>query len=154
MAANGKSSLKNTIQKVNTLPGVAGEYALNLVPPGTVGFHHLVCLTDGSTLQEYILVNERTATTYRFKYVVWNYTSEQARPIEYATGEFNDTQIDANHTHIVWTYSFKLKDNAFPGYLGPLGRYLFHRGFLDTKYASMMRATLAASKARIEQEPG
>jgi hypothetical protein len=79
-------------------------------------------------------------------------TTKQARPIEYGVGEFHDSEIDAGHTHIVWTYSFTLKDHEFPGYLGALGRYLFRVGFLDRQYAAMMRGTLQASKATTEEE--
>ena len=81
------------------------------------------------------------------------FTTKQARPIEYGVGEFHDSEIDAGHTHIVWTYSFTLKDHEFPGYLGALGRYLFRVGFLDRQYAAMMPGTLEASKAAAESEP-
>ena len=149
-AVNAKTSLKTAIHKAGSLPGVAGEYPLNTIAPGTPGFLHIVCLTDGSTLEEKILVREQTKTSSRFRYVVWRYTSPQARPIEYGVGEFVDTQVDARHTHIVWTYSFKLKENRFPGYLGPLGQFLFHIGFLDRQYAEMMRGTLKAGKVAAE----
>jgi hypothetical protein len=56
-------------------------------------------------------------------------------------------------THVVWTYSFKLKDHEFPGYLGALGRYLFRIDFLDQQYAAMMRGTLRAGKQNAEQQP-
>ena len=69
-------------------------------------------------------------------------------------GEFRDAEINGGHTHIVWTYSFKLKDHEFPGYWGAFGRYLFRVGFLDRQYAAMMRGTLQASKATTEKEPG
>jgi hypothetical protein len=84
---------------------------------------------------------------------VWNYTSRKARPIEYGVGEFRDSEIDGRSTHVVWTYSFKLKDHQFPGYLGALGRYLFRVRFLDSQYAAMMRGTLEAGKATAEKEP-
>jgi len=151
-AINAKTSLKTAIHKAGSLPGVSGEYALNNIAPGTPGFLHIVCLTDGSTLEEKILVSDQTKTSSRFRYVVWHYTSPQARPIEYGVGEFVDTQIGAQRTHIVWTYSFKLKDHTFPGYLGPLGKYLFHIGFLDRQYADIMRGTLKAGKAAAESE--
>lgn len=57
----------------------------------------------------------------------------------------------AGRTHIVWTYSFKLKDHEFPGYLGALGRYLFRVGFLDRDYAAMMRSSLQAGKTTAEK---
>jgi hypothetical protein len=145
LEANAKVSLKDAIHKAGSLPGVTGEYPLGNIPFPIPGARHIVCLSDGSTLQEQSLEEEHTSTFYRFRYIVWNYTSPKARPIEYGIGEFRDSQIDAGHTHIVWTYSFKLKDNKFPGYLGAFGRYLFRVGFLDRDYAAMMRATLHAN---------
>jgi hypothetical protein len=145
LETNAKGSLKDAIHKAGSLPGVTGEYPLGNIPFPTPGARHIVCLSDGSTLQEQSLQEEHTSTSYRFRYIVWNYTSPQARPIEYGVGEFRDSQIDAGHTHIVWTYSFKLKDNKFPGYLGAFGRYLFRVGFLARDYAAMMRATLCGN---------
>ena len=54
-------------------------------------------------------------------------------------------------THIVWTYSFQLKDHEFPGYLDFLGRYLFRVGVLDRDYAAMMRGSREAGKTSAEQ---
>jgi len=143
--AGARTSLKDAIHKAGGLPGVTGVYPLGTLPFPAPGARHIVCLSDGSTLQEESLNLERTPTTSRFRYIVWHYTSSQARPIEYGIGEFRDIQIDAGHTHIVWTYSFKLKDNEFPGYFGCFGRYVFKVGFLDRQYAAMMRATLRAN---------
>jgi hypothetical protein len=145
LETNAKVSLKEGIRTAGSLPGVTGEYLLGNIPFPSPGARRVVCLSDGSTLQEQSLEVEHTSTLYRFRYVVWNYTSPQARPIEYGVGEFRDSQMDAGHTHIVWTYSFKLKDNTFPGYFGALGRYLFRIAFLDRDYATMMRATLRAN---------
>jgi hypothetical protein len=142
LETNAKVSLKEGIRKAGALPGVTGEYSLGNIPFPNPGARRMVCLSDGSTLQEQSLEVEHTSTFYRFRYIVWHYTSPQARPIEYGVGEFRDSQPDADHTHIVWTYSFKLKDNAFPGDLGALGRYIFKIYFLDRDYAAMMRATL------------
>jgi hypothetical protein len=148
-----QKSLKDTIKKASSLPGVSGDYPLNSIPFGTPGARRLVCLTDGSTLEEQVLARERTDATYHFRYEVWNYTSSAARPIEYGVGEFHYTQSDPAHTHILWTYSFKLKDNEFPGYLGALGRYMFRVFFLDRQYAEMMRGTLQAGKQNAESQP-
>jgi hypothetical protein len=146
LSAVAKTSLKDGIRKAGSLPGVTGVFPLNAIPFGTPGARRLVCLSDGSTLEEQVLELEQTKTFYRFRYIVWNYTSKQARPIEYGVGEFRDAEINGVRTHIVWTYSFKLKENEFPGYLGTLGRYLFRVGFLERQYAAMMRATLTAGK--------
>ncbi len=145
LETNAKVGLKKAIHKAGALPGVTGEYSLGNVPFPNPGARRMVCLSDGSTLQEQSLVEEHTSTSYRFRYIVWHYTSPQARPIEYGVGEFRDLQIDAGHTHIVWTYAFKLKGDTFPGNLGALGRYLFKIYFLDRDYAAMMRATLRAN---------
>lgn len=146
-----KTDIKDAIHKAGDLPGVVGEYPLNNIPFGTPGARRLVCLSDGSTLEEQVLELEASRNFRRFRYMVWNYTTKQARPIEYGIGEFRNTEIDPQHTHIVWTYSFKLKDNEFPGYLGALGRALFHWVFLDRDYAAMMRATLEAGKVDAEK---
>ena len=146
LAKNAKVELKDAIHKAGSLPGVVGIFPLGTIPFPHPGSRHIVCLSDGSTLLEQSLEEEQTSTFHRFRYIVWNYTSPKARPIEYGVGEFRDTQIDSGHTHIVWTYSFHLKENAFPGYLGALGRYLFRVTFLDRDYAAMMRASLNANR--------
>jgi hypothetical protein len=144
--AAARTDLKDAIRKSGSLPGVSGEHPLNDIPFGTPGARRLVCLSDGSTLEEQVLEQERNQTSSRFRYVVWNYSTKQARPIDYGIGEFRHTEMPGDRTHIVWTYSFKLKDHEFPGYLGALGRYLFRVGFLDRQYADMMRSTLRAGK--------
>ena len=142
---NAKKSLKDAIHKAGSLPGVSGTYLLGKIPFGTPGSHRLVCLSDGSNLEEQVLEYARTGDTFRFRYIVWHYTTSQAKPIEYGIGEFDDSEVSPGHTRIVWTYSFKLKGNEFPGYLGALGRYLFRVVFLDRQYAAMMRGTLQGS---------
>jgi len=148
-----RTDLKDAIHKSGSLPGVSGEHPLNDIPFGTPGARRLVCLSDGTTLEEQVLEQERNQTFSRFRYIVWNYGTKQARPIEYGIGEFRHTEMPGLRTHIVWTYSFKLKEHEFPGYLGALGRYLFRIGFLDRQYAAMMRGTLHAGKSTAEQQP-
>ncbi len=148
-----KTDIKDAIHKAGDLPGVTGHYALNQIPFGSAGARRLVCLSDGGTLEEEVLESGQSGDSRVFRYIVWNYTSKQGRPIEYGLGEFHHTAVDSAHTHIVWTYSFKLKDDEFPGYLGSLGRVLFRWGFLDRQYADMMRATLDAGKVAAEQAP-
>jgi hypothetical protein len=148
-----KTKIKDAIHKAGDLPSVVGEYPLNAIAFGTPGARRLVCLSDGSTLEEQVLEVEASSKFNRFRYMVWNYSTRQARPIEYGIGEFRDAEVDPTHTHIVWTYSFKLKEHEFPGYLGPIGRMLFHWVFLDRDYAEMMRATLSAGKMDAERSP-
>ena len=137
-----KKELKDAIRKSDALPGVAGTYPLTPDGFGEPGSRRLVCLTDGSTTEEQVLDNERTEIMTRFRYVVWNYTTDKARPIRYGVGEFVRTQLEDGRTHVVWTYSFALNRSRFPGFLGGLGDYLFRVGFLERDYAEMMRSTI------------
>jgi hypothetical protein len=120
---------------------------------GEPGGRRLTCLTDGSTLEEQVLAHAQEGKTYHFRYVVWNYTTEKARPIVYGVGDFLSTDLGDGRTHVRWTYAFELNRGRFPGYLGALGRFLFRVGFLDREYADMMRNSLAATKAGAERTP-
>ena len=152
VVASTNRPLKDTVQRTSALPGVAGDYALTPGDFGAPGTRRLVCLTDGSTLEEQSLEREQTDTAYHFRYVVWNYTTAKARPIEYGLGDFKYTSDGADRSHVVWVYSFKLRDNRFPGYLGAMGRYLFRVGFLDRDYAELMRASLGQMKTAADNE--
>jgi hypothetical protein len=55
---------------------------------------------------------------------------------------------------VIWTYSFTLKDDIFPGNLDGLGRFLFRVGFLDWDYAAMMRGVLNGYKTTAEEQSG
>ena len=143
--------LKDTIHKTSALPGVSGDYMLTKGSFGAPGSRRITCLTDGSTLEEQVLARDQTGNSFHFRYVVWHYTSSQARPIEYGVGDFRYTDAGGRRTHITWTYSFKLKEDRFPGYLGAFGRYLFRVGFLDRQYATMMRTTLDGTRKNAEQ---
>lgn len=138
--------LKDQIQKSSDLPGVGGSYMLTAGDFGTVGSRRLNCLTDGSTLVEQVLISEGT----RFRYVVWNYTSDKARPIVYGVGEFLYQPLAADRTLATWTYSFQLNTDRFPGMLGGVGRFLFRKFFLERDYAAMMRGVLASMKQQAE----
>jgi hypothetical protein len=142
--------LKDSIQKTSSLPGVSGDHMLTHGTFGSPGSRRLTCLTDGSTLEEEVLQSERTANSFHFRYVVWNYTSESAHPILYGVGDFRDSD-SGGRTRVVWTYSFMLNREHFPGELGSFGRFLFRVGFLDRQYADMMRATLNGTKASVER---
>jgi hypothetical protein len=141
-----KTKIKDAIQHPNSLPGVGGEAPLNDIPFGTPGARRLVCLTDGTALEEQVLERFESPSLYHFRYAVWNYSTPKAKPVLYGIGDFLDTPIDATHTQILWTYSFALKRDAFPGSLGAFGRWLFRIGFLDRDYAQLMRATLSSFK--------
>jgi hypothetical protein len=148
--AESKLSLENTIDRNSSLPSVSGTYMLTQGDYGSPGSRRLTCLTDGSSLVEEVLESGRDKNSGNFRYVVWNYTTEQARPIVYGVGHFVTTGIGAEGTRKHWTYSFQLNRNRFPGYLGPMGDFLFRVGFLDRQYAKMMRGTLVGLKAGLE----
>jgi hypothetical protein len=86
----------------------------------------------------------------RFRYIVWNYTSEKAEAISFGIGEFFYEALPDEHTRITWTYSFALNESRFPGRLGGFGRFLFRKFFLEGDYAEMMRGVLASIKASAE----
>jgi len=145
--------LKDTFKETDSLPTVSGDYMLTKGDFGAPGSRRLVCLSDGGTVEEEVLESKRTPTSFRFRYVVWHYTSERARPIAYAVGDFLYSEIGNGRTHINWTYSFRLKEDKFPGYLGPLGRFLFRKYFLEREYGDLMRGVLNGYKSDAEQRP-
>ena len=146
--------LKQALRGSDSLPGVSGDFMLTKGPFGAPGSRHIVCLTDGGSVEEQALEHEQTASSAHFRYIVWNYQTPKARPIAYGVGEFHSLQIDDSHTRVTWTYSFRLKEDVFPGNLGALGRFLFRVGFLDRDYAAMMRGVLNGYKATAEQQSG
>jgi hypothetical protein len=144
--------LQDALRHPNSLPGVSGDVSLTPAEFGTPGSRRLVCLTDGSTLEEQVLEREQDSHSYRFRYVVWNYTTVKARPIVYGVGEFLYSGLDDGRTRIHWTYSFELNRHRFPGYFGSVGDFLFRVGFLDRQYAEMMRGTLNGLKTDAENK--
>ncbi len=143
--------LEKTINKSDSLPGVSGDYMLTKGTFGFPGSRHIVCLTDGTSTVEEALEREDTPISSHFRYIVWNYTTAKAKPIEYGVGEFRTVQLDAAHTRITWTYSFKLKADVFPGEFGAFGRWLFRAYFLDREYAAMMKDVLNGYKRDAEE---
>ena len=132
------------------LPGIVDTLALTPDGFGPVGGRHLVFLSDGATVVEQVLENARTATAWRFRYVVWGYTTPAARPLRYGLGDFEYVAED-DRTRLTWTYSFELRPDAFPGFLGVgLGGVLLKLAFLDGPYATWMKAGLAAIKEGAE----
>jgi hypothetical protein len=143
--------IKDTFKKTGSLPIVSGDYMLTKGEFGASGSRRLTCLSDGTTLEEEVLQSDRDRNSSRFRYVVWNYTTEKARPIAYGLGDFLFSAMGTGRTHITWTYSFKLKDHAFPGSFGALGRFLFRKYFLEREYADLMRGVLNGYKSDAEQ---
>jgi len=136
------------------LPGVAATLALTPEGFGPVGGRHLVFLTDDTTVVEQVLENTRTDASWRFRYVVWGYTTPAAKPLRYGVGDFRYT-AEGDRTRLTWTYSFGLKPDVFPGFLGiALGGLLLKLAFLNGPYAAWMRAGLASIKAKAEAWSG
>jgi hypothetical protein len=142
--------LQNAVHSTGSLPGVAGDVSLTPGAFGAPGSRRLVCLSDDSTLEEQALEREQNNYSYRFRYVVWNYTSAQARPIVYGVGEFLYSDMSGRRTRVHWTYSFALNRHRFPGYLWSIGDFLFRVDFLDRQYADLMRGTLNGLKSDAE----
>jgi hypothetical protein len=142
--------LRDVLHSTSSLPGVAGDHPLTSGGFGQPGSRRLVCLTDGGTVEEQVLEKQRSDTSYHFKYEVWNYTTQKARPISFAVGDFRYSETAGSQTRIVWTYSFVLNRSRFPGYLGSLGDFLFRVTFLDRSWAEVMRNTLNGYKLSAE----
>ena len=138
--------LENFLPKTEKVPGVVGTKVLIGTHFGPTGSRRLVCLTDHSTAAEEVIENKPGS---QFKYKVWNYSSEVAKPIEYAVGEFIATPISANKSLVKWTYSFKLKTSVFPGNLMAPGRFLFKKSFVDGDYAVFMASAAEAMKTNL-----
>ena len=141
--------LEDQINKSDGLPGISGTYPLTPGEFGTTGSRRLDCLTDGSSLVEQVLFSDPK----RFRYIVWNYTSEKADAVYYGIGEFVYEELGDKRTRIRWSYSFALDESHFPGRLGALGRFLFRKFFLERDYAEMMRGVLASIKTAAESTP-
>ena len=140
--------LERMIPVTKSLPGVSGTTILTGGAWGAVGGRRYVHLTDNSRTTEQVL---EAVPGERFRYEVWDYSTPAAKPIAYALGDF---QFEAagvgERTDLIWTYAFRLRPNVFPGNLGGLGRMLLRLAMVDTAYAELMRASLAAIKAEIE----
>jgi hypothetical protein len=141
-----QAPLEEQIPQTRAMPGVTGTTQLRPGAWGGVGARRIVHLSDGSSVTEQIL---EQVPGEGFRYQVWDYTTPAAAGVAYALGEFRFLPLDEGRTEIVWTYSFRLRGDRFPGMLGPVGRGLMQAAFLDRGYAELMRATLAAIKAGV-----
>ena len=138
------SKTPHVINRSGGLPGVTGVHRLNQ-GPFQAGARRLVCLTDGGTASEEVLVWEQTPDQGRHRYMVWNYTSPAFGPVSYAIGEFVHTAIGETRTHVRWTYSFKLKRNSDAD--------SFRESFMDRQWVPYMRSSMANKKKRAEELP-
>lgn len=139
--------LEEAIRPTKDLPGVSGTFRLSDGPYGTVGARRLVCLTDGSTAVEEVLLTESNGGTNRFRYVVWNYTNPKFRDVAYAVGEFVRTQPTPETTQVDWTYRFALKDG-----LSTEEKTRFESVFLEQQFALWMRNVLGTAETSAARE--
>ena len=155
LAAVDATPLSDSIAKGTALPGVLGTHVLAGGVFDQPGSRHMIFLDDGTTAVEQILEKTRTDQQYRFRYVVWNYTTAAAKPLLYGLGEFDYAPVGPDKTWVRWTYSFELRKNQFPGFLGVrLGGALLKAAFLNGPYAKWMQATLALTKRNAEAYSG
>ncbi len=143
-------SLADWIALDTSLPGVLGTYMLAGERFDKPGSRHMIFLTDGSIAIEQVLTYARTPTRHHFNYVVWGYTSKAARALRYGLGDFIYSDAGDGRTHVRWLYSFELRRDRFPGFMGPLSGPLLKLALLDGPYAKWMRASLARIKVAAE----
>jgi hypothetical protein len=55
----------------------------------------------------------RDKNSEQFRSVVWNYTSEEARPVLYGVRRFICTELGPEGTRVHWTDWFRLNPNRF-----------------------------------------
>ncbi|MET0535317.1 MAG: hypothetical protein ABW171_13950 [Steroidobacter sp.] len=151
LAQGSRARLEQTIDRTSGLPGVVGTQRLTQ-GPFQAGTRRLVCLTDGSTVVEQVLLIEDRPGRHHFRYVVWKYTSPKFPPIRYAVGEFVRTTVSDMRTHVRWTYSFQPDRQKYPEYLGGYSDARFRESFLEGEFAQWMRNTLASGKKRAEED--
>ena len=97
---------------------------------------------------EEVLVAEASVNSRLFRYVVWNYTSEKKRDVEYAIGEIASAQLGEDSTRVTWTYRYVLKSG-----LGVAQRQSFEEDFLDTALPIWMRSQLERARSFAEALP-
>jgi hypothetical protein len=148
----GGAHLENFLHGTAAIPGVDHNEDLTPLTFPAVGSRRLVCLKNGGWAVEEVLARD----DHGFRYLVSNYSLPEARPIAYAIGEFRFDPLTPSSTRVTWRYSFKLRSDRFPGWLGAPGRWLFRQRFLDGDYADFMRAavvTMTAWAMRSEAPP-
>jgi hypothetical protein len=132
--------LEQLLPGTQKLPGVDHNEDLTERTFPAVGSRRLVCLRGGGFALEEVLELRESG----FRYLVSNYSVPAARSVSYGIGEFRFEPLSPSDTRVTWRYSFKLRDDRFPGSWGALGGWLFRWSFLDRDYAEFMRAGLAA----------
>ena len=144
--------LESMVPGTSRIPAVVGTTPLNDIPFPNPGARRRVSLADGNTALEEVI--ENTPGAY-FSYKVWGYTLTAARPIQYGKGEFWYLPAgNGRSTTLRWRYSFKLRSNRFPGVLGPGGRFLFTKLFLDRTYALFMKSAMSTMEQYVLRPAG
>ncbi len=128
--------IESVLTGTDTIPAVLGTVPLSN-GWGSPGDRRRVELEDDSTALEQVLANEMPG---RFHYVVWNYTSDAARYVDYGVGEFRFV-AEGETTRVKWTYAFKPKKRLFAG---PLRR------FVEGDYRTFMEESLQHMKDDVE----
>jgi hypothetical protein len=134
-----QGELSEFVPGTGTIPGVHHTEPLTALPYPEVGSVRLVCLEDGNSAEEEVLEQDEK----HLRYLVSNYTSPDVKPVAYGLGEFRFSPTEVG-THIVWSYSFKLRSDQFPGSWKALGRTLFRLRFLNADYADFMESVKGA----------
>jgi hypothetical protein len=146
------ASLESLLPGTDRIPAVVGTEPLNDIAFPHPGARRRVMLANNSSVIEEVI--ENTPNAY-FSYKVWGYTLKTARPIQYGKGEFWYLPADNGRTTTLrWRYSFKLRSTRFPGLLGPVGRFVFTRVFLDRIYAAFMQSSMTAIERYVAQSAG
>lgn len=150
LASVDATPIQQAFAPAGGVPGVAGTCVLAGERFDAPGSRHMIFLTDGTTAVEQVLEKTTTEAGRRFRYVVWNYTTPTAAPLVYGLADWRYL-AEGDATRVRWTYSFELRRDRFPGFLGVgLGGMLLKAAFLDGPYAAWMRAALAQAKAAAE----
>ncbi|WP_257461559.1 SRPBCC family protein [Archangium lipolyticum] len=133
--------LERVLPGTEELPGVERADVLS-ASWGTPGTRRRVVLRDGNTALEELLVVEEGR---RFQYVVWNFTNDARRAVQYAVGEFRFTPTPSG-THLSWTYRFRGLGWPTTGFL---------ESFVEEDYAGFMRAGMERIRTEAVKElPG
>jgi len=148
--------LEDQIYRGMALPRISGTYTLQSeavgkeTSPGLPHSRTLVCFSDGSTVLEQPLEVTRTASDFRYFYVVWNYTSDAFSAVDYAVADIRYIETPGKNTVVSWTYSFKPNTKKHPQYRGVEGEKKFRKDFLEGPFAELLRGSLAIWKVRAE----
>lgn len=129
--------LEEALPGTDEIPGVNRTEALSDGPWGEDGSRRRVILNDGSTALEEAMSSRLPE---RFRYVVWNYTSDAAKHVRYGVGEFRFTS-EHDGTRVEWTYPLAPRGWPATWFLGR---------FVNRDYREMMEASLRAMKRNAE----